>query len=80
MRSNQLGGLQYDDADDQHRAKVSDLITLPAALPGTNCGNCIFFTQGSGFCRHAAVRLTVTNRMCCKFWKNQGQINSWENE
>jgi len=75
---NKLNGLNYTEPDEQRRAKVSDLITLPADIAGTNCGNCMFFTPGNGFCRHAAVQLTVTQRMCCKFWKNAKQLNSWE--
>lgn len=75
---NKLGGLNYTEPVEQGKAKQADLITLPADIPGTNCGNCLFFNSGTGFCRHTAVKLTVNERMCCKFWKNVRQSNSWE--
>lgn len=75
---NRLHGLNYEIPSDQAKAQRADLITLPANIPGTNCGNCMFFNPANGFCRHGSVQLTVNERMCCKFWKNQRQLNSWE--
>lgn len=76
MQQNKLGGYQYEEKNEQGRAQRADLITI--FVPGTNCGNCIFMDRVSGFCRHTAVQLPVNDKMCCKFWKNPNQINSWE--
>jgi hypothetical protein len=65
---NSDGGL--DPLTDKQKKiwKKADLITLPAEIKGTNCGNCSFYKDG--FCEHKAIKDKVTPRMCCAYWDN----------
>lgn len=58
------------------RAEKADLLTLPKNVPGTNCGNCRFFSDG--YCGHKEVDQPVTERMCCSFWDSEGCLRAWE--
>lgn len=69
------GGHIYEGKE-LDRAKHADLLSLPKDLPGTNCGNCLFFKEG--FCTHKEVQLEVNSRQCCKYWDNSGSIRSWK--
>lgn len=62
---------------DANRARAADLISLPPGLPGTSCESCQFFqpdyqstNRNIGFCAHHALRMNVSRRWCCYFWKN----------
>lgn len=58
------------------RAKDTDFITLPEAVEGTNCSNCLFVRKVKGKkysqCVHPKVRMPVNNRNCCKYWDAYG--------
>lgn len=79
MKLNNLGGYQYDKPLDKMIASEADLITVPKdQQKGVTCSSCQFFDAKAGTCKHPSVKLPVTGVMCCKFWKNPKQINSWE--
>jgi hypothetical protein len=62
-------------------AKHADLITLPADVEGTNCGNCRHVRdKGKGhYCNHPELEKSPVNeRMCCKYWDNKGVIRHFE--
>lgn len=65
---NSNGGYDYYGKD-KEIAKKCGLQTLPKTVPGTNCGNCIFW--GTGHCSHSKVLLLVTSRQCCKYWDDK---------
>jgi hypothetical protein len=68
------------DRGELARAKRVDLITLPASVEGTNCGNCEY-VEGTGdvlYCRHPEVRQNVTRRMCCALWDHPRAERAWE--
>ena len=58
------------------RAEKVDLITLPEAIKGTNCGNCEY--MDSGYCDNPKVDQKVNERMCCALWDNKDVRRSWE--
>jgi len=73
---NSNGGYDYT-GEAKKIAKRCGLTTLPKSVPGTNCGNCIFFS--SGFCDHYKVLLPVTSRQCCKFWDDKSVLSHLTN-
>lgn len=58
------------------RAKKTDLVTLPANVQGTNCGNCEYFK--ANYCVNPKVRQPVNPRMCCALWDAPGTKRAWE--
>ena len=77
LKKDPQGGLKPDDLG---RAKRADLITLPAEVTGTNCGNCRFMKvhEDHGYCDHPDVRMHVNKRMCCKWWDHAKVRRHWE--
>ena len=71
---NSKGGYDYK-GDDKDIAKTVGLLTLPKAIKGTNCSNCLFFLND--YCYHEAVQLPVTSRMCCGLWDSKTSIKAW---
>lgn len=90
MSLNRNGGVVTETRSDLLRAKKADLITLPKRIEGTNCGNCVFFSEGDiikktvqsdiqlGQCNHPAIAQAVSDRMCCAAWDQTGAIRAWE--
>jgi hypothetical protein len=58
----------------------ADLITLPAGVSGTNCGNCRYISnhQGKHTCLHPDLQgLEVNSNMCCRYWDNPKVERAW---
>jgi hypothetical protein len=60
------------------RAKKAELVTLPADVPGKNCGTCVYGQLNPkdeiGPCKHPQVMMLVSARQGCKFWTHPGVI------
>ncbi len=71
VQLNAMGGTE-PQGEDRLRAKKAVLITLPLAIKGTNCFNCLYLHRDGnkplGHCVHPQVRLPVTARQCCNYW------------
>lgn len=65
--------------ENTQRARKVDLITLPASIKGTNCGNCEYIQKNGKalWCRHKEVQMHVTERMCCALWDHPAVKRSW---
>jgi hypothetical protein len=78
VKTDQAGGVVPQDIA---KAKEADLITLPADVTGTNCGNCKYVTlgqDGTGMCKHPEVKQAVNNRNCCAYWDNAAVKRPWK--
>jgi len=73
---NSNGGYDYS-GEANKIAKTCGLVTLPKAIEGTNCGNCIFFRND--FCDHYKILLPVTSRMCCSHWDDTSLPSHFRN-
>ena len=71
---NSKGGYDYK-GDDRDIAKTVGLLTLPKAIKGTNCSNCLFYLND--YCYHEDVQLPVTSRMCCALWDSKTSLKAW---
>ena len=69
----------YPQCVDMAVAKRVDLIVLPNGVPGTNCANCKFVSQGPQgmLCKNPRVMQPVGPRMCCALWDNAGVVRPW---
>lgn len=56
----------------KRRAKAADLIILDSRRPGTNCGNCEYFTKSASFCEHREMLMPVKPTWCCIHWDAPG--------
>jgi hypothetical protein len=74
------GGIHPTTEEDVKKFKHADLIVLPNSVEGTNCGNCSFATDKSNgmmHCKHPDLGITVTERMCCKYWDHKDVKRNW---
>lgn len=54
------------------RARAVDLVVLPPNVPGTSCGNCMYFDAGANQCRNPRVAQGVQPHWCCALWDAHG--------
>lgn len=85
LKWDHLGGVAPRFPEDMQMAQSVNLITLPAAVQGASCVNCVHFRAldagtGAGFCTNPEVKLDVSSRMLCSRWDNPGAEKSWETE
>jgi len=69
----------YPKGVDMKVAKKVDLIVLPRAVEGTNCGNCKW-VDGTGSkmnCDNPEVKQPVTDRLCCALWDRSDIKRPW---
>lgn len=62
------------------RAEKVDLIVLPEAIQGTNCGNCKFINPDTNDCNNKEVLQKVSERMCCALWDAEGVKRKWKEQ
>lgn len=77
---NEHGGIPHSSDFDLVRSRDHDLKTLPPAIEGAHCLNCMHVFRDSYDFRCKNNRMygiKVNDRMICRLWDNVETIRSW---